>query len=297
MVITMSIIKKETILSDVLAQHHILIPIVNRFGIRLGVGIKTIQTICEEQDLNLDFILTVLNVYLDEKYISEEELAQFDVEPIANYFNETIQNYLHSLVPNIEKHLNAFIALSDSKNDELKALQKVFYQFKEELVQHLEKGLEHTGPYPHELLRDIKSILIKHVSGDFNQNLCYAVIFSVGSLESDLIIHNRLKNSILKPKLDQLNSSDIGSMQHIIDISNTRPTKKKLLTKRETEILKLIVHGNLNKQIADKLNISLNTVLTHRKNILSKTGIKTVSGLTLYCISDGLLTPDELKIK
>ena len=139
--------------------------------------------------------------------------------------------------------------------------------------------------------------MIKHVSGDFNQNLCYAVIFSVGSLESDLIIHNRLKNSILKPKLDQLNSSDIGSMQHIIDISNTRPTKKKLLTKRETEILKLIVHGNLNKQIADKLNISLNTVLTHRKNILSKTGIKTVSGLTLYCISDGLLTPDELKIK
>ena len=292
----MSIIKKETVLSQVLAQHHILIPIVNRFGIRLGVGDKTIEAICEDQNLNVDFLLTILNVYLDDKYIVDNQLEQLDLKPIANYFNETIQNYLHSLVPNIEKHLHAFIALSETKNEELKVLQKVFFQFKEELLLHLEKGLKHTGPYPHELLRDIKSILIKHVSGDFNQNLCYAVIFSVGSLESDLIIHNRLRNSILKPKLDKLNSSDIGSMQNIIADGNSKPTKKKLLTKRETEILRLIVRGNLNKQIADQLNISLNTVLTHRKNILFKTGIKTVSGLTMYCISNGLLSPDEIKI-
>ena len=293
----MSIIKKETILSQILAQHHILIPIVNRFGIRLGVGDKTIETICDELNLNVDFILTILNVYLDEDYVPENKMVQFDLEPVAGYFNETIQNYLHTLVPNIEKHLNAFVAISDSKNEELLMLQKVFLQFKQELTEHLEKGLNHLGPYPHELLRDLKSILIKHVSGNFNQNLCYAVIFSIGSLESDLIIHNRLRNSILKPKLNELNSSDIGSVQSIISNENHRSsTPKNLLTRRETEILKLIVHGNINKQIADKLNISLNTVLTHRKNILSKTGIKTVSGLTLYCISNGLLSPDELKM-
>lgn len=293
----MSIIKKETVLSQILAQHHILIPIVNRFGIRLGVGNKTIETICEEQDLNIDFILTILNVYLDENYMPQNKLSQFDLEPIAAYFNETIQNYIHSLVPNIEKHLHAFIATSNSQNEELNILQKVFYQFKEELVLHLEKGLRHTGAYPHELLRDIKSILIKHVSGNFNQNLCYAVIFSVGSLESDLIIHNRLKNSILKPKLKELSNSDIVTLQQSISTENHRHLpKKNLLTRRETEILKLIAQGNLNKQIADKLNISINTVLTHRKNILSKTGIKTASGLTLYSISHGLLSPNELKI-
>ena len=293
----MSIINKDAVLSELLAQHHILIPIVNRFGIRLGVGDKTIEDICEEQGLNVGFILVILNVYLDENYISDKILAQFGLEPIANYFNETIQNYLHSLVPNIEKHLHAFIALSGSESEELKALQKVFYQFKEELVKHLEKGLEHTGPYPHELLRDIKSILIKHVSDNFNQNLCYAVIFSVGSLEDDLVIHNRLRDSVLIPKLKKSDSSDINILQDSIATNNIKPKKKKLLTKRETEILKLIVNGNLNKQIADKLNISLNTVLTHRKNILSKTGIKTVSGLTLYCISNGLLSPNSLKIK
>ena len=293
----MSIIKKKTVLSEVLAQHHILIPIVNRFGIRLGVGDKTIESICKEQDLNIDFILTILNVYLDENYDLEKNLKQLDLEPIAAYFNETIQDYIESLVPNIEKHLHAFIALSDPKNIELRVLQEVFFQFKEELSQHLEKGLKHTGTYPHELLRDIKSILIKHVSGNFNQNLCYAVIFSIGSLESDLIIHNRLRNNLLKPKLRQLNSADIGSLQHTISNENHQTThKKSLLTRRETEILKLIARGDLNKQIAEKLNISINTVLTHRKNIHSKTGIKTASGLTLYSISHGLLSPDELKI-
>lgn len=293
----MSIIKKEAVLSEVLAQYHILIPIVNRFGVRLGVGDKTIENICDEQDLNVDFILTILNVYLDENYALGDNLTQLDLEPIAAYFNETIQDYIQSLVPNIEKHLHAFIALSDPKNKELKILREVFLQFKEELTQHLEKGLKHTGAYPHELLRDIKSILIKHVSGNFNQNLCYAVIFSIGSLESDLIIHNRLRSSILKPKLKQLNSADIGSLQHTISNENHQTTpKKSLLTRRETEVLKLIARGDLNKEIADKLNISLNTVLTHRKNILSKTGIKTASGLTLYSISHGLLSPDELKI-
>jgi len=61
------------------------------------------------------------------------------------------------------------------------------------------------------------------------------------------------------------------------------------LTPRETEILKLIVKGYLNKEIADELNISHNTVLTHRKNIIAKTGIKTVPGLTFYCIRNGLI--------
>ena len=80
----MSYITKETVLAQVLAQHHILIPIVNRFGIRLGVGDKTIENICDEVDLNIDFILTIMNVYLDENYVPENSLTQLDLEPIAN---------------------------------------------------------------------------------------------------------------------------------------------------------------------------------------------------------------------
>ncbi len=70
----------------------------------------------------------------------------------------------------------------------------------------------------------------------------------------------------------------------------------KELSVRETDVLQLIVKGITNKEIADKLNISLNTVLTHRKNITSKLGIKTVSGLTFYAIMNGLISGDEIEL-
>ncbi len=70
--------------------------------------------------------------------------------------------------------------------------------------------------------------------------------------------------------------------------------KNKELSTRETDVLKLIVKGSTNKDIADQLNISLNTVLSHRKNITSKLGIKTVSGLTFYAIMNGLVSSDYI---
>lgn len=68
------------------------------------------------------------------------------------------------------------------------------------------------------------------------------------------------------------------------------------LSAREIDVLQLIVKGSTNKEIADKLNISLNTVLTHRKNITSKLGIKTVSGLTFYAIMNGYISGDEIEL-
>ncbi len=70
----------------------------------------------------------------------------------------------------------------------------------------------------------------------------------------------------------------------------------KELSSRETDVLQLIVKGITNKEIADKLNISLNTVLTHRKNITAKLGIKTVSGLTFYAIMNGIISGDDIEL-
>lgn len=67
------------------------------------------------------------------------------------------------------------------------------------------------------------------------------------------------------------------------------------LSSREIDVLQLIVKGITNKEIADKLNISLNTVLTHRKNITAKLGIKTVSGLTFYAIMNGIISGDDIE--
>jgi len=68
------------------------------------------------------------------------------------------------------------------------------------------------------------------------------------------------------------------------------------LSAREIEVLQLVVKGTINKEIADRLNISLNTVLTHRKNITAKLGIKTVSGLTFYAIMHGIISADDIDL-
>ncbi len=68
-----------------------------------------------------------------------------------------------------------------------------------------------------------------------------------------------------------------------------------ILTDRETEVLKLLATGLTNKEIADKLNISTNTVITHRKNISQKTGIKSVSGLTIFAVAQKLISIDNLQ--
>ncbi len=59
------------------------------------------------------------------------------------------------------------------------------------------------------------------------------------------------------------------------------------LSTREIEVMSLIVQGYINKEVADKLNISLSTVITHRKNIMEKLNIKSVSALTIYAVTRG----------
>jgi len=65
--------------------------------------------------------------------------------------------------------------------------------------------------------------------------------------------------------------------------SNTKDTDTEL-TKREIEVLQLITKGHSNKEIADHLFVSTHTVISHRKNISEKTGIKSASGMTMYAI-------------
>lgn len=66
------------------------------------------------------------------------------------------------------------------------------------------------------------------------------------------------------------------------------------LSAREIEVLVLITKGLINKEIADKLGIGLTTVITHRKNITEKLGIKSVSGLTIYAVMNGYVEADRI---
>ena len=73
-----------------------------------------------------------------------------------------------------------------------------------------------------------------------------------------------------------------------------RALQDKVLTDRETEVLSLIVQGLINKEIACQLNIGLTTVISHRKNIMEKLGMKSVSALTIYAVMHGLVDVNKI---
>ena len=68
------------------------------------------------------------------------------------------------------------------------------------------------------------------------------------------------------------------------------------LTVRERDVLKLVALGHANKEIADKLFISVHTVISHRKNITEKLGIKSISGLTVYAILNKIIDTDQINL-
>ena len=70
--------------------------------------------------------------------------------------------------------------------------------------------------------------------------------------------------------------------------------QQKILSDREIEVMSLIVQGYINKEIADKLNIGLSTVITHRKNIMDKLGFKSVSALTIYAVMNGYVDINKI---
>ena len=70
--------------------------------------------------------------------------------------------------------------------------------------------------------------------------------------------------------------------------------RKDVLTPREKDVLRLIVTGHINKEIADLLNIALTTVISHRKNIIAKLRVRSVSELTLYALLHGYVMTSEI---
>lgn len=76
--------------------------------------------------------------------------------------------------------------------------------------------------------------------------------------------------------------------------SETKEQEGDELTQREKDVLKLVALGHSNKDIADKLFISIHTVISHRKNITEKLGIKSISGLTVYAILNKIIDTENL---
>lgn len=79
--------------------------------------------------------------------------------------------------------------------------------------------------------------------------------------------------------------------------SSGHPAPPEVLTKREREVLVLMVKGYINKQIATQLNIGLTTVISHRRNLVEKLGMRSISALTIYAVTHGLIPIEDIEEK
>ena len=87
----------------------------------------------------------------------------------------------------------------------------------------------------------------------------------------------------------------VRKLRESLDSRQDNPeTEEYDLSAREKEILVCVAKGMLNKEIADACNLSIHTVITHRKNITRKTGIKTVAGLTVYALLNNLIDSSSI---
>ncbi|MBE0651696.1 MAG: response regulator transcription factor [Bacteroidales bacterium] len=113
------------------------------------------------------------------------------------------------------------------------------------------------------------------------------------------LLDDNAPESLKSPFADRLMFSDNkqqiqNKIQERCNLNNDPHDKAQVLSSREITILKHVVLGLTNQEIADKLFLSVHTVMTHRKNINKKLGIKTVSGLMVYALMNQLVSMEDL---
>ena len=223
----MAIISSKKQLSEIIISHPEVITLINRFGITLGVGDKTIESICSEKNLDCDFFVMILNTYINEDYFPEKILKSFKAEIIINYISQTYNYYTHYMIPNIERHF-AFLISHSGANNNLELMQQFFIELKNDIIEainhdctqwfpyilDLEKNNntkntpqikpKHNGSQIEDKIDDLKNMFIIHLTGKYELNLCYAVITAIIAFEKDFKQNNRIRNRIIPLIYDSL---------------------------------------------------------------------------------------------
>ncbi len=225
-------------LAEVIQADFNTLNVINRFGIKLGFGEKTVEKVCGDYGINPDFFLEILNAYHDPNYFPQKHLQSFSVAEIVEYLRKTHRAYMVEDLPYIEKLM--YELLEDCKNPtEVKLVLKFFTDYKEELFKHLiweddkifpyalsvedaflngrgvEKVLESLNAYSmnnfldehddvESKLYDINTLFIKYVPPVANQQLCLRVLKEFSLLEKDINNHARIEEKVLAPKVAEM---------------------------------------------------------------------------------------------
>lgn len=224
----MALVTPDTKLCEVIVDEPSVVPVINRFDIVLGVGDRTIKSICKEKGIDTSFFITILNAFIHESFFLENLTGTFNAGDVVDYLRKTNNSYLRNQLPNIERHFAALISRSDSNNN-LPLLFNFYREVKTEIERRIDSdnqwfdaiisaeqsnsevsvagnAIQAESDSIEDKLSDLINMFVIHLRGDYDRNLCHAVLFAVISLEKDICQNNRIRNRVLRPLVDALNS-------------------------------------------------------------------------------------------
>lgn len=224
----MALVTSDTKLCEVIVDEPSVVPVINRFDIVLGVGDRTIKSICKEKGIDTSFFITILNAFIHESFFLENVTGAFNAGDVVDYLRKTNNSYLRNQLPNIERHFAALISRSDSNNN-LPLLFNFYIEVKTEIERRIDSdnqwfdaiisaeqsnsevsvagnAVQAESDSIEDKLSDLINMFVIHLRGDYDRNLCHAVLFAVISLEKDIRQNNRIRNRVLRPLVDALNS-------------------------------------------------------------------------------------------
>ena len=299
-------------MSDVICDEPALLQMMSRFGIPLGVADKTVTQVCQEHHVDTATFLALANFMKQGARGAAEHLPQVSVAALTDYLRRAHTYFLDYQLPAVRRKL--LEALDCSQTAEVSLLIIKFYDnYMGEVRKHMQhenrkvfgyvEGLlrgERTGNYSiadfarsHSSidvkLQELKNIIIKYYAPTEQAELLHSTLYDIFTCEKDLRMHCQVEDDIFVPAVQILENQVALTAQPADAQAENKETAGNVLSEREQEIVHWVVCGLSNKQIGERLFISLNTVLTHRKNIARKLDIHSVAGLTIYAIVNGIV--------
>lgn len=290
------------------------------FGINLGFGDKTVAETCEMNGVDTYTFLAVVNFTINDS-ASYENDDQISVPTLLHYLEASHTYYLDFQLPFIRRELQESI----SEDDQLGQLIMKFYdEYANEIRRHMKYEEKTLFPYVQSLienrptsdynietfskhhesadkkLRELKLLIIKYLPANAHlNNKLMATLYDIYNNEEWLRQHAEVEDHIFTPAIRRLErqtkqddvTKNISSMVFKGGQENTDA-----LSDRERDVIIGVVQGMQNKEIADHLCISTNTVITHRRNIARKLQIHSPAGLTIYAIVNGLVDISSVKL-
>lgn len=298
-------------MADLVESNYPLLRLIERMGFRGSFGERTVDEICRANGADTGTFLMLCNVYSVEGYSpSAGQLRSASVPDILSYLRRSHDYYLSSALISLSSSIEALVAPCNERQQSV--IRRFFADYKTELDRHFEYEEGSVIPYVSaliagrrnpgfsirqfeenhsnidETLSDLKNLVMKSLPSECDSAARTELLMFIYELQEDLARHTKIEDEILVPMVRLIEDPDSIDEYSGAEAEGTG-TAAEELSDREKEILISVAQGLLNKEIADRHNISINTVITHRKNITRKTGIRTVAGLTVYAILNNLI--------